>query len=139
MTQKHTDDELLRTIKKNETDIAVAKRNIEQAKEELLSRRKNEINALLAEKDEPFGDVNIVVGNYEVKVGTPKKVEWEQDKLADKYREIAASGDNPAMYIEAKYNVSETAYKKFPQEVRDFFQDARTVKPGTQTIKIVEE
>lgn len=137
--ENRTDDELLRTIQKNESDITAAKRNIEQAKEELLARRKNEINALLADKDEPFGDVNIVVGNYKVKVGTPKKVDWAQDMLADKYREIAKAGDNPAMYMDVKYNVSETAYKKFPQEVREFFEDARTVKAGTQTIKIVEE
>lgn len=137
--ENRTDDELLRSIEQNEAIAAEAERNIKQAKTELLARRQSEISALLSDKDEPFGDVSIIVGNRKVKVGTPKKVTWEQDKLADKYREIAKAGDNPAVYMDIKYSVSETAYKKFPQEVRDFFEDARTVQPGTQTIKIVEE
>ncbi len=105
----------------------------------LLDRREKEIQQLLKAKDEPFGDVTIVVGNHKVKVNTPKKVTWDNDALAKKRADIIASGDNPDVYIKTEYAISETAWKGWPAEVRDFFQDARTVTPGNPSLKIVEE
>lgn len=133
---KETDDELLRRITSAETTIAVCEQNIKQAKAELLNRRESEIKQLLKAKDEPFGKVEIIVGNYAVDVTVPKKVVWDQDLLRDKHKSIAESGDNPDMYIKTKYDVSETAYKSWPKEVREFFDDARSVAAGNPTIKI---
>ncbi len=134
-----TDDALLRTIMENEALVAEAERNIKQAKDELLNRRKEEIFSLLSMKEDHFGDVSIVVGNHKVKVNVPKKVVWNQDALAAKHQEIVKVGDDPSVYMEVKYNISESAYKRFPEYVRDFFQDARTVSAGNPSIKIVEE
>jgi uncharacterized protein (UPF0128 family) len=134
-----TDDELLRLIEQAEATKAMCDKNIKQHKAELLNRREKEIQQLLKAKDEPFGDVKIIVGNREVKVNVPKKVSWEQKKLAEKRRLIVEAGDNPDVYIDTEYSVSETAYKKWPDDVREFFQDARTVSAGNPSIKIVEE
>lgn len=134
-----TDDELLRLIEQAEATKAMCDKNIKQHKAELLNRREKEIQQLLKAKDEPFGDVKIIVGNREVKVNVPKKVTWEQKKLAEKRRLIVEAGDNPDVYIDTEYSVSETAYKKWPDDVREFFQDARTVSAGNPSIKIVEE
>lgn len=134
-----TDDELLRLIEQAEATKAMCDKNIKQHKAELLNRREGEIQQLLKAKDEPFGDVKIIVGNREVKVNVPKKVSWEQKKLAEKRKLIIEAGDNPDVYIDTEYSVSETAYKKWPDDVREFFQDARTVSAGNPSIKIVEE
>lgn len=134
-----TDDELLRLIEQAEATKAMCDKNIKQHKTELLNRREKEIQQLLKAKDEPFGDVKIIVGNREVKVNVPKKVSWEQKKLAEKRKLIIEAGDNPDVYIDTEYSVSETAYKKWPDDVREFFQDARTVSAGNPSIKIVEE
>lgn len=134
-----TDDELLRLIEQAEATKAMCDKNIKQHKAELLNRREGEIQQLLKAKDEPFGDVKIIVGNREVKVNVPKKVLWEQKKLAEKRKLIIEAGDNPDVYIDTEYSVSETAYKKWPDDVREFFQDARTVSAGNPSIKIVEE
>lgn len=134
-----TDDSLLRRIEAAEATIAVCERNIRMAKAILLDRREKEIQELLRAKDEPFGDVNIVVGNHKVKVNVQKKVVWDTDMLAAKHKEIAESGENPEMYMKVKYDVSETAYKNFPQEVRDYFAPARTVMPGNPSLKVVKE
>lgn len=139
ITKDETDDSLLRRIEGAEATIAVCERNIKLAKAELLERREKEIKALLKAKDEPFGDVTIIVGNHKVKVNTPKKVTWDDKQLAKKHAEIVASGENPEMYLKVKYDVSETAYKNFPQEVRDYFASARTVTPGNMSLKIVAE
>lgn len=141
MTNEHkeTDDELLRRIEGAEATIAVCERNIKLAKTDLLERREKEIQALLKAKDEPFGKVDIIVGNRKVAITVPKKVDWAQDQLAAKYKEIAESGEMPEMYMKVKYDVSETAYKNFPKEVQDYLAPARTVTPGNPTVKIVEE
>ena len=136
---KETDDALLRRIEAAEANIAVCERNIKLAKTDLLERREKEIQALLKAKDEPFGDVSIIVGNRKVKINVPKKVTWEQEQLATKYKEIVESGELPEMYMKVKYDVSETAYKAFPKEVRDYLAPARTVTPGNPTVKIAEE
>jgi uncharacterized protein (UPF0128 family) len=134
-----TDDEILRLIEKAEATKAVCDRNIKKHKATLLDRREKEIQALLKAKDEPFGDVTLIVGNHKVKVNVPKKVTWEQSKLAEKRKTIVDAGDNPDVYIDTEYSISETAYKKWPDEVREFFQDARTVMPGNPSLKIIEE
>lgn len=134
-----TDDELLRLIEGAEATVAVCNRNIKQHEATLLDRREKEIQRLLKAKAEPFGDVTIIVGNHKVKVNVPKKVTWDNDALAKKRADIIASGDNPDVYIKAEYAISETAYKSWPADVRDFFQDARTVTPGNPTVKIIEE
>lgn len=134
-----TDDELLRLIEQAEATKAVADRNIKQHKATLLDRREKEIQQLLKAKDEPFGDVSIIVGNRKVKVNVPKKVAWEQKKLADLRKQIVEAGDNPDVYIDTEYSISETEYKKWPDDVREFFQGARTVTPGNPSIKIVDE
>jgi len=139
ITKDETDDSLLRRIESAQNTIDVCERNIKLAKAELLDRREKEIQSLLKAKDEPFGDVNIVVGNHKVKVNVPKKVTWDEKRLAAMHKEITASGENPDMYMKVKYDVSETAYKAFPQEVRDYFASARTVTPGNMSVKILAE
>lgn len=134
-----TDDELLRLIEQAEATKAMCDKSIKQHKAELLNRRESEIQQLLKAKDEPFGDVKIIVGNHEVKVSVPKRVTWEQEKLAEKRKLIVESGDNPDVYIDTEYSISETAYKKWPGYVREFFQDARTVSAGSMTLKIVDK
>lgn len=137
MTNEQTDDQLLRQIEAADATIAVAERNKKLAIADLLDRREKEISALLSMKPEPFGDVTITVGNHQVKVNVPKKIDWEQKLMAAKYKEIASSGENPELYMQVKYNVSETAYKNFPDDVRSFFEDARTISKGNATLKIV--
>jgi hypothetical protein len=134
-----TDDELLRRIEMAEATMDVCTRNIKQAKLELLERREKEIQVLLKAKDEPFGDVSIVVGNHKVKINVPKKVTWAQDQLATKHAEIVSSGSDPLVYMKVDYSVSETAFKGWPDDVKDYFKTARTVTPGNPSVKIEKE
>jgi len=139
MTMIETDDQILRRIEAAEATVEVATRNIKSAKADLLERREKEIQLRLKEKDEPFGDVTIIVGNHEVKITVPKKVTWDNKMLAAMYKEITASGENAAMYVDTDYSISETTYKKFSDDIRDFFVSARTVTPGNPSLKIVKE
>lgn len=100
------------------------------AKKALLDYFKNDAEALYKQKPEPFGVVNIESQGYKFTIDTPKKVEWDQEELAKLYE------DGPFQYIEVAYNVKETVYKELGDNVKKVFQAARTVKPGSPTLKV---
>lgn len=76
------------------------------------------------------GAVNFVLDGFEVKQTVQKTVKWDQAGLAGIYDRIAAGGDDPADYIKREYSVSESAFKKWPGEVKAVFVPARSVVPG---------
>lgn len=86
-----------------------------------------------------FGSIRISEGGFEIVVDTPKKVEWDGDKLAAIEAAIRDSGDNPAEYIAVDRKVDERKYAAWPAHIRETFEDARTVKPGTRTVKLVRK
>lgn len=138
-TEPESDAELLQRITAASATIEVATRNKKNAEAELLARRKPEIEKLLKAKDEPFGKVDIIVGNHKVQITTPKKVEYSQPALKAIAKQMVAEGVDPEIYIKIEYDISENTYKAWPQEMRDYFADARTVKPGSASLKVVEE
>lgn len=60
----------------------------------------------------------------------PKKVEWDQARLADITRRIAENGDDPAQYVEISYRVSESKYGAWPESLKSSFTLARTLRTG---------
>ena len=69
-------------------------------------------------------------GQVQVTADLPKKVEWDQKKLADLVRRMTANGDNPAEYVEISYRVSETKFNAWPETLKSAFTPARTLKTG---------
>ena len=65
----------------------------------------------------------------------PKRVEWDQAKLARIAANIAASGEDPGEFIDNKLSVSERKYAALPEAWRKGFEPARTVKTGA--LKVV--
>jgi hypothetical protein len=66
----------------------------------------------------------------------PKRVEWDQDRLAAVVDRIRAAGDDPAEYVEVTYKVPERAYTAWPEHIRTAFTAARTVRTGKPTFKL---
>lgn len=83
---------------------------------------------LAAGKD--TGVVHFDDGTVRVTADLPKRVEWDQRKLADIARRIGASGDDPAEFVEISYRVSETKFNAWPESLKSAFVPARTVKTG---------
>jgi hypothetical protein len=106
-----------------------------QAKDELLAFVNEELQSELAKKDEPFGVVTI----GDVKYTVAKKVEWDQEKLEYLFNDISSSGDNAEDYMDIVYKVKEAAFKNWPSSIQNAFLPARTVQPGSISIKIMEE
>ena len=75
-------------------------------------------------------------GEVTVIAELPKKVEWDQKRLASLAAMIRAEGEDPADYVATEFKVSERAYNAWPSRIRDAFQPARTTKVGKMTIKL---
>jgi len=89
---------------------------------------------LAAGKD--TGVVHFDDGRVCITADLPKKVEWNQSKLAEITRRIAANGDDPAQYVEITYRVSETKFGAWPESLKSAFVEARTLKTGKPSFRL---
>ena len=83
------------------------------------------------------GTVRLVDGDFTVVADLPKRVEWDQAKLATMVERIRAAGEDPAEYVEISFKVPERAYAAGPEAIRQGFEPARTVRTGTLKIDLL--
>ncbi|WP_084861278.1 hypothetical protein [Salibaculum halophilum] len=83
------------------------------------------------------GTVRFHDGDFTVVADLPKRVEWDQDRLADMVERIRAAGDDPAQYVDIAFKVPERKYAAWPDAIRQGFEPARTVKTGTLKVDLV--
>jgi hypothetical protein len=76
------------------------------------------------------GTVRLEDGDVTVVADLPKRVKWEQARLAEIAERIRAGGDDPAEYVTVEFAVSERAYGAWPHSIRAVFEPARTVETG---------
>ncbi len=82
------------------------------------------------------GTVRLVDGDYTVLADLPKRVDWDQEVLAQIARNIADSGEDPAEFIDTKLIVSERKYGALPEAWRKGFEPARTVRSGALKVTL---
>ncbi len=67
----------------------------------------------------------------------PKRIDWDQAKLAQIAENIASAGEDPAEFIDTKLSVSERKYGALPESWRKGFEPARTVRTGKPKFRLV--
>lgn len=82
------------------------------------------------------GTVRLVDSDYTVVADLPKRIDWDQEKLAHIAQNIADSGEDPAEFIDTKLSVSERKYGALPESWRKGFEPARTVRTGTLKVTL---
>ena len=82
------------------------------------------------------GTVRFQDGAVEIAVDLPKRVEWNQARLAALSEQIRAGGEDPSEYLEVSFKVPERAYVAWPERIRTAFEPARTVRAGRQIFKL---
>ena len=92
---------------------------------------------LRLEAGKDTGVVHFDDGMVRITADLPKKVEWDQKRLADITQRIAANGEDPAQYVEISYRVSETKFGAWPESLKAAFIAARTLKTGKSTFRLV--
>lgn len=94
------------------------------------------IHKVRADAGKDFGTVHIDDGAVRVTVDVPKRVSWDQTKLAAIAQRIAAAGDRVEDYIDIEFSIPESRFNALPPAWRDQFASARTVKPGKPTFRL---
>lgn len=125
-------------VKEAELAFQAAKNELETRKAALLDEVADQVREQLANKDYGAGTANVELEGYKIKVVIPKRVKWDEAKLAVIYQNIAASGQNPDEYIDLSYSIKETKYTAWPEFVQKGFEEARTVETGKPTLTIGE-
>lgn len=76
-------------------------------------------------------------GDVTVVADLPKRVDWDQPMLADLVERIKSDGEDPREYVDISFKVSERKYAAWPNHIKSVFQDARTVRTGKETFKLI--
>ena len=76
------------------------------------------------------GRVRLAGGVFVIVADVPKRIDWDQNKLAAVVARIRQSSDDPAEYVRTTYEVSERSYGAWPEAIRRLFGPARTVRLG---------
>lgn len=82
------------------------------------------------------GTVTLRDGEFVIKADLPKRVDWDDDKLAETEAKLREMGEDPGEYLKVKRVVSEAAYGNWPSSLRTMFEPARTVGVGRATYKV---
>ena len=105
-------------------NTALEQRYGEQARQSLL------------ESGRDFGVTHVDDGALQVTYELPKRVSWDQKRLADMAERIAAAGENVSDFIDVEFSVSESRFKNWPPSLREQFESARTIKPGKPSFRL---
>ena len=123
--------ESLFQLKNNAADLqALAKAVVDHLDRALDLKYSKQAHAMRLAAGKDTGVVHFDDGHVQVTADLPKKVDWDQKKLADLVRRMTANGDNPAEYVEISYRVSETKFNAWPETLKSAFAPARTLKTG---------
>lgn len=82
------------------------------------------------------GTIRFDDGHVTVVADLPKRVDWDQDKLATLVERIRSDGDDPAEYVDVAIKVPERKFAAWPSHIRSAFEDARTVRTGKPSFRL---
>lgn len=129
--------ESLFQLKSDATDLlAAAKAIVEHIDCALDIKYADQARQLRLAANKDSGVVHFDDGRVRITADLPKKVEWDQARLADITRRIAANGDDPSEYVDVSYRISETKFNAWPEAFKAPFITARTVKTGKPSFRL---
>jgi hypothetical protein len=91
----------------------------------------------LRESGRDFGAARCFDGDLQVVFELPKRVSWDQQRLAELAERIVSGGEKVEHYIDAKLSVPESRFKNWPPALQAQFSGARTVEPGKPSITLM--
>jgi len=103
----------------------------------LVHRYASRAAELRQEIGKDTGTVRFDDGDFTIVADLPKRIAWDQSQLASLAKRIRVGGEDPDEYIDTSFKVSERKYTAWPEYLRQDFEPARTVKPGTLKIELV--
>lgn len=129
--------ELLFSFKNSAADLLTDAKSLCDHIDQAIDFKWNERARFLRhEVDKDTGIVHFNDGNVRITADLPKKIEWDQTRLAEIARRISESGEDPKQYVEITFRVSETKFNAWPDTLKSSFNAARTVKTGKPSYRL---
>ncbi len=122
-----------------EKALNAAKRIKDWLEGAIALRYGEEAARLRAAQGKDTGTVRFDDGPVTVVADLPKRVEWDQNRLAELVERIRASGEKVTDYVSIEIKVSEHAFTAWPEAIRQAFASARTVRTGKPTFRLMLE
>lgn len=116
--------------------LDIAKRALDWIEGAIAMRYEQRAIGARAAAGKDTGTVRFMDGTVEIAADLPKKVEWDQCRLAALTEQIRAGGEDPGEYVEVSFKVAERAYGAWPERIRNAFEPARTVRTGKPTYRL---
>jgi hypothetical protein len=132
----HSSDVLFQLKNDAADQLTVAKEKADHVDRAIEFKFADRAHGLRREAGKDTGVVHFDDGRVRITADLPKKVDWDQSKLAEITRRIAANGDDPAQYVEISYRVSETKFGAWPESLKSAFVQARTLKTGKPSFRL---
>lgn len=114
------------------------KRTKEWVESAIALKYEEQIKAKRLRLEKDAGIVHLEDGSFKLISDIPKKVIWDQEKLARIIKDIEASNANPAEYIETSHKILESKYNGWSEAMRNIFLPARTIKLGKPIYKLTK-
>lgn len=129
-------DSLFRLKNDAADQLAMVKALCEQVDRVLEHRYNTQAQQLRLVAGKDTGVVHFDDGEVRISADLPKRVTWDQKKLDEIAKRIAASGEDPGQYIDISYKVSERKYEAWPDNLKSSFAGARTLKAGKPSFRL---
>ena len=125
-----------------EFDIALAdlatwvKQSRERLNTALDSRYGTQGRSALVASGRDFGVSHLTDGPLQVTFELPKRVSWDQKRLAEIAERIVGAGERIQDYMDVDLSVSESRFNNWPPALKEQFAAARTTKPGKASFSL---
>lgn len=129
--------ELARLQKDADEALRKAKLTVAWLDGALTQKYAERAKAARIDADKDFGITRFRDGEVTIVADLPKRVEWDQNDLAELVERIKADGEDPRDYVEVAFKVSERKYASWPSHIRKAFEPARTVRAGAASFQLV--
>jgi hypothetical protein len=113
-----------------------AKTAIEWLNGALVLKYTDRANQARADAGKDFGAARFTDGDVTIVADLPKKIDWDQFKLAQLVERIKADGEDPREYVDISFKVSERKFAAWPGHIRSAFTAARTVRSASPSFKL---
>jgi hypothetical protein len=109
---------------------ADAKRLADLLNDALHARFSEAAAALRRGDGKDTGRARLEVDEHELLADLPKRVEWDQQRLAAALATLQGWGEDPADYVTTEIRIPEARFTAWPPKLQALFAPARTVSVG---------
>jgi hypothetical protein len=123
-------EQLIEERKQKLQELEHIKRRVDEIEDQIFAQLQGQVK--------PQGATTVQHNGHKITVTIPMRPSWDKAKLLEIAARIKAHGDDPEQYMSFEPSVSEKSFNAWPDQIKQVFQPARTIKPGKRKIEVKE-